>query len=73
MTRRRFSNRFARLILGAVFAVIAFVIERRVVRAIQKGQLGPAPAEPPSGLAMTSTGDGVEVTPEGSLGSSSSD
>jgi len=64
MTKGRVSNRLARVVLGATFAVIAFVIERRVIRAIKKGQLGPTPAEAPSGLAMTSTAEGVEVTPD---------
>ena len=64
MTKERVSNRLARVVLGATFAAIAFVIERRVIRAIKKGQLGPAPAEVPSGLAMTSTAEGVEVTPD---------
>ena len=64
MTKGRLSNRLARVVLGATFAVIAFVIERRVIRAIKKGQLGPAPPEAPSGLAMTSTAEGVEVTPD---------
>jgi hypothetical protein len=63
MTKERLSNRIARVILGATFAVVAFVIERRVIKAIRKGQLGPPPAEAPPGLAVTSSGDGVAVTP----------
>jgi hypothetical protein len=54
------SNRFARVVLGVVFATIAFVIERRVIKAIKKGQLGPK-KEPATELAATSTSDGVRV------------
>ena len=64
MSAMRFSNRIARILLGVAFAVVAFVIERRVIKAIKKGQLGPKALEPASGLAMTSTSEGVEVAPE---------
>jgi hypothetical protein len=60
----RLSNRVARAILGVAFALVAFVIERRVIKAIRKGELREKPPEPASGLAMTSTDEGVEVTPE---------
>jgi len=66
MTKERLSNRLARVILGATFAVVAFVVERRVIRAIKKGQLGPPAPEPVSGLAATTTADGVSVTPDAS-------
>jgi len=48
--RRRFARWFSRAILGAVMSVIAFVIERRVLRALrnketlqppQTGELAP--------------------------------
>jgi hypothetical protein len=64
MTKERFSNRIARVVLGAVFAVVAFVVERRVIKAIKKGQLGPKAPERSAGLAATTTGEGVEVTPD---------
>jgi hypothetical protein len=60
MSSQRLSNRFARVVLGVVFAMIAFVIERRVIKAIKKGQLGPT-KEPATELAATSTTDGVQV------------
>jgi hypothetical protein len=64
MTKERFSNRVARLGLGMAFAVIAFVIERRVIKAIKKGQLGPKKQQPAPGLAARSTADGVRVEPD---------
>jgi hypothetical protein len=64
MTRERLSNRFARVGLGMAFAVIAFVIERRVIKAIKKGQLGPKKQQAAPGLAATSTADGVRVKPD---------
>jgi len=66
MTRQRFSNRFARGFLGVAFAVIAFVIERRVIKAIKKGQLGEA-KESPSRLSATTTGEGLAVETDESL------
>ena len=53
--RRRFARWFSRAILGAVMSVIAFVIERRVLKAIrQKGEPEP---QPQSGeLATTPSG-----------------
>jgi hypothetical protein len=63
MSGERLSNRLARVILGVAFAVVAFVLEWRVVKAIKKGQLGPKkPA--PSGLAAAGTADGLKVTPD---------
>jgi hypothetical protein len=42
--RRRFARWFERAVLGAVMSVIAFVIERRVLKAIhQKGEPQPTP------------------------------
>jgi hypothetical protein len=61
---RRLSNRLARWALGVAFAIIAFVIERRVIRAIQKGQMGPKTAPATQALSGTRTAEGVEVTPE---------
>jgi hypothetical protein len=60
MSSERLSNRFARVVLGAAFAMIAFVIERRVIKAIKKGQLGPK-KEQATELAATSTSEGVQV------------
>ena len=43
--RRRVARWFERAVLGAVMSVIAFVIERRVLKAIrQKGEAPPEPA-----------------------------
>lgn len=43
--RRRFARWFERAVLGAVMSVIAFVIERRVLKAIrEKGQEPQKPA-----------------------------
>ena len=40
--RRRFARWFERAVLGAVMSVIAFVIERRVLKAIrEKGEAPP--------------------------------
>ena len=50
--RRRFARWFSRTVLGAVMSVIAFVIERRVLKALrnketlqppQSGELAPEP------------------------------
>ena len=39
--RRRFARRFERVVLGAAMSVIAFVIERRVLKAIRDKNVEP--------------------------------
>lgn len=63
MSGERLSNRLARVVLGMAFAVVAFVIERRVIKAIKKGDLG-AKKGAPAGLAATGTTDGMAVQPD---------
>ncbi len=63
MSAERLSNRLARVVLGMAFAVVVFVIERRVIKAIKKGDLG-AKKGAPAGLAATGTADGMAVQPD---------
>jgi hypothetical protein len=61
---RRIRRRLERILLGSVMAVAAFVIERRVLKAIKKGSVKPVPSEP-SGVAVRSDGSGgMTVTPD---------
>ena len=64
MSSERLSNRLARVVLGAVFAVMAFVIERRVIKAIKRGQLEEK-KEQPTELAATRSTEGLQVKREG--------
>jgi len=64
VTSERLSNRLARVVLGAVFAVMAFVIERRVVKAIKKGQLDDT-KEQPTELSATRSSEGLQVKRKG--------
>ena len=54
---RRFFGRIERVLLGAVFGLVAFVIERRVLKAIKRGH-----AKPPKPAA--GEGKGLVVAPE---------
>jgi hypothetical protein len=61
---RRIRRRLERILLGSVMAVAAFVIERRVLKAIKEGSVKPVPSEP-SGVAVRSDGSGgMTVTPD---------
>ena len=54
--RRRFARWFERAVLGAMMTVIAFVIERRLLRAIKEGTVKDVGAEHREGeLAPTPT------------------
>lgn len=64
MSKEPLSNRLARVVLGVAFAVIAFVIERRVIKAIKKGQLGEK-KEQVTELAATKSTEGLQVKREG--------
>jgi hypothetical protein len=57
MAKRTFFGRIERVLLGAVFGVIAFVIERRVLKKIKEGALSQKPKK-----GMTATGDGKELS-----------
>ncbi len=53
-----------RFLVGIVFGFIAFVIERRVIRAIKRGKLaGKEPTAKP-GLTAERQGDRLVVTPK---------
>jgi hypothetical protein len=61
--RGRLFVAFERLVLGAGMTVVAFFIERRLIKAIKKGSVEPAartagegePAEPNQGLLSAAT------------------
>ena len=60
MAKRTLFGRIERLLLGFAFGIIAFVIERRVVKKIKQDALSQKPKR-----AMTATGDGsgLSVSP----------
>ena len=60
--RRPWPRRIERAILGAMMGVIAFVIERRVLKSIRKGGSKAEPAKQPleGGLGR----DGLAVSPK---------
>ncbi len=60
MAKRTLFGRIERVLLGVVFGVIAFVIERRVLKKIKEGALSQQPKK-----GMTATGDasGLAVSP----------
>jgi hypothetical protein len=61
--RGRLFVAFERLVLGAGMTVVAFFIERRLIKAIKKGSVEPAartaggdePSEPKQGMLSTAT------------------
>jgi flagellar biosynthesis/type III secretory pathway M-ring protein FliF/YscJ len=57
--RRRFARWFERVVLGAVMSVIAFVIERRVLKAIRAK--GEEPATPERKGELTPGTQGPQV------------
>ena len=51
---RRFARRFERWLLGLFMSLAAFVIERRLLKAIKKGSVKASkPAQPAGGFAVT--------------------
>lgn len=56
---RRFLGRIERVLLGAVFGLVAFVIERRVLKAIKRGH-----TKSPKPAVGDGKGKGLVVTPE---------
>jgi hypothetical protein len=54
---RSLFRRFERWLVGLVFAVMAFVVERAVLRSIRRGRVTPKAAEPGEPLATSSGTD----------------
>ncbi|MGZ5128850.1 MAG: hypothetical protein ACXWZU_07735 [Actinomycetota bacterium] len=53
-------RRLERWMIGVLFAVIAFVLEKAVMRSVRKGGGEPSPAEPEQ-VTTQLTGSGAEV------------
>ena len=61
MTRRKSAfRRVERLAVGLAMGILAFVLERAVIRSIRKGETKPKPVQP---TAMKGTGS--EISPAG--------
>ncbi len=54
-------RRIERLLLGAAFGVVAYVLERRVLRAIKRAEVAESPKP---GLTAVGGSDGLAVSPE---------
>lgn len=60
MAKRTFFGRIERVMLGGVFGVIAFVIERRVLKKIKEGALS---QKTKKGMTAIGDGAGLAVSP----------
>jgi hypothetical protein len=60
--RRRVARWFERAVLGSVMSVIAFVIERRVLKAIRTKGETPAPQAPPRSGEFAPSGQGPQLS-----------
>ncbi len=60
MAKRTLFGRIERMLLGAVFGVIAFVIERRVLKKIKEDALS---QKPKKGMTAVGDGNGLALSP----------
>ncbi len=61
MAGRSLFRRIERALLGFAFGIVAFVIERRILGAIKRGELKKAPER---GLVATHQGEELVVSPK---------
>ena len=62
MAKRSVWRRFERWVVGVVMAVIAFVLEKMVLRSVRKGESTARRVDAPSGAtAITSKGGDVDL------------
>ena len=60
---RRFARRAERVLLGVVMSFAAFVIEKRVLKAIRSGSVKPAPETEPAGPGLAISPENVDNQP----------
>jgi hypothetical protein len=62
MAKRSVWRRFERWVVGVVMAVMAFVLEKAVLRSVRKGETASRRGDAPSGAtAITSKGGDVDL------------